>query len=184
LDDVAHYSVAQRLFIIPPLLLGFVVAPLWPAYQQAKARGDHAWIRRTFRRSLWLATAVAVPYVVVAVLAGPWLISRWVGPEFVVTLGQLLAFAAWCLCCCLGGVVAMLLNGLGVLAPQAVLALVNTAVSVALKIYLTKRLALEGLAWGAALSTLTLVLLPGFWLSARALRQLQTQAPSTSDSAS
>lgn len=177
LEDVAHYSVSQRLFSIPPMLLGFVFTPLWPAYQQAKTRGDHAWIRRTFRRSLWLAAAIAVPYAVVAVLAGPTLVTLWVGPDFVLTFGQLLGFGAWCVCGCLAGALGMCLNGLNVLLPQAIFAVVNIGVSILLKVNLTRQLDLAGLAWGGALSTLALTVLPCSWLCWRTLRDLETRHP-------
>jgi O-antigen/teichoic acid export membrane protein len=53
--------------------------PLWPAYSDAKARGEFDWIRRTLARSLG-ATMIftLVPMAVGAWLAQP-LIAAWVG---------------------------------------------------------------------------------------------------------
>jgi Na+-driven multidrug efflux pump len=72
----------------------------------------------------------------------------------------------------------MCLNGLNVLLPQAIFAVLNIGVSILLKVYLTRQLDLAGLAWGGALSTLVLTVLPCGWLCWRTLRDLDTR-PST-----
>ena len=51
---VAAYAVPQKLFSVVSLGIGMATGPLWPAYGEAIARGDVAWVRRAFRGSLWL----------------------------------------------------------------------------------------------------------------------------------
>ena len=56
---VADYAVVAKLFLIPTVLVGLALGPLWPAYREALSRGDVGWVRRTFRRSIRLSLSVA-----------------------------------------------------------------------------------------------------------------------------
>jgi len=47
LDDVAQYSVVSKMFEGVLMVFGLAVTPLWPAYGEAKARGDLHWIKKT-----------------------------------------------------------------------------------------------------------------------------------------
>ena len=47
-DAVAGYAVPERMFSLISTLLAMALMPLWPAYAEAAARGDHSWVRRTF----------------------------------------------------------------------------------------------------------------------------------------
>src|SRR5262249_5896009 len=44
---VTPYNLAQRLFNLFSVIQNAFMLPLWPAYSDAKAKGDFAWIRRT-----------------------------------------------------------------------------------------------------------------------------------------
>lgn len=76
---VTPYNLAQRLFSLFTIIQNAFMLPLWPAYSEAKARGEFDWIRRTLARSLG-ATLIftLVPMAVGAWLAQP-LIAAWVG---------------------------------------------------------------------------------------------------------
>jgi O-antigen/teichoic acid export membrane protein/glycosyltransferase involved in cell wall biosynthesis len=49
---VTPYNLAQRLFNLFAVIQNAFMLPLWPAYAEAKARGEIGWIRRTLGRSL------------------------------------------------------------------------------------------------------------------------------------
>jgi O-antigen/teichoic acid export membrane protein len=74
----AVYATLQRLF--GPLAHAHAVAlnPLWPAYAEARSRGDAAWGRHAFRVSLVVTLgAVAVAAAIAALL--PWITPLWLG---------------------------------------------------------------------------------------------------------
>jgi len=50
-EAVAELSVGARLIGMIPVVLGFALTPLWPAYGEAIARGDSVWVRRTLSKS-------------------------------------------------------------------------------------------------------------------------------------
>lgn len=76
---VTPYNLVQRLFNLFAVLQNTFLLPLWPAYSQARARGEFDWIRMALRRS-YEATVFGciVPLVMCACLA-PWIIPLWVG---------------------------------------------------------------------------------------------------------
>ena len=58
---VAAYAVPQKLFGFVSMVVSMAIGPLWPAYGEALARGDVAWVRRVFFGSLWLTLGITVP---------------------------------------------------------------------------------------------------------------------------
>lgn len=57
---VTVFNLIQRLLTPFVQLQTLALAPLWPAYAEAVARGESAWVRRKFRQSLALAAGLWV----------------------------------------------------------------------------------------------------------------------------
>jgi O-antigen/teichoic acid export membrane protein len=77
---VTPYNLAQRLFNFFAIIQNAIMLPLWPAYSDAKARGDYGWIRRTLFFSLRAGLfAVILPMAAGALFGRP-VIRLWVGP--------------------------------------------------------------------------------------------------------
>jgi O-antigen/teichoic acid export membrane protein len=118
---VTPFALPQRLLGLTTLALASLLQPLWPAYSEAAARGDFPWIRRTMRRSMFLATAVTVPFCLAMGFAGQPIIRAWSGSaEAVPDLWLLWGLVAWYLFQGLLYPLSMLLNGLDRLKGQAV----------------------------------------------------------------
>ncbi len=76
---VTPYNLAQRLFNLFGVVQNAFMLPLWPAYAEANARGEIAWIRRTLSRSLFATlTLTILPMAVGASFAND-IIRLWVG---------------------------------------------------------------------------------------------------------
>lgn len=94
---VTGYTLLMRLF--SPFQQGqmILLTPVWPAYTEAHAREDHAWVGRTFRR-----TIAAFLLLAAGVCAAAWqaklIFGLWIGPG-AVDIGRRLAAlaAAWCI---------------------------------------------------------------------------------------
>ena len=150
--QVGIFNVAYRLMTLPLQLIQIFTFPLMPAYGEARAREDWAWIRVTLRRSL-MASVVGISCMVLAmvVLARP-IVRLWVGPgmepdqNLVFTLG-LYVFVA--------GMVtpaSVMLYGLERVGPQALFASVNAFATVALGLWLTRQWGLSGMASAMAIA--------------------------------
>ena len=106
--SVAQYAVVAKLFSVAVLLSDVALAPLWPAYGEAMARGDLHWVRHTLARSVQLAALASVLFAVLLVVGGNEVLARWVGPGFSAPLALRLGFGTWAIVATLGMAVAMM----------------------------------------------------------------------------
>jgi O-antigen/teichoic acid export membrane protein len=156
---VALYAVPQKLFGFVSSVVSMAINPLWPAYGEAIARGDVAWVRRAFFGSLWLVLAITVPVCTALVLAGPWILRVAVGKTFHAPMSLLVVLALWGVVSAVSTAISMLLNGAGVLKLQSITAVIASLCNLALSIYFTRRLGVAGVCLGSILAQL-LIMLP------------------------
>jgi len=164
---VAEYAVPEKMFGLVSAMLAIALAPLWPAYGEAFACGDRAWIRRTFRRSLLLATATAAVAAAGLVALGPWLMARWVSDAVAPSFMLLLGFGVWKTIEAGGNAAAMYLNGAGVIRFQLVIAIVTALTAVVLKVVLVDGIGVSGAVWASSLAYLIFAAIPTFVLLRR-----------------
>ena len=157
---VAEYSVASKLFMIPTLLVGFALGPLWPAYREALSRGDVRWVRRTFDRSIRLSLSLAGLVSAALVVIGLPLIAVWVGAAVQPSFGLILAIGIWTTLSAAGTAVAMLLNGVQVMRFQVITAVLMATANILLSIALTVRIGIPGVVWGSIIAYSVFALAP------------------------
>ena len=169
---VAAYAVPQKLFSVVSLGIGMATGPLWPAYGEAIARGDVAWVRRAFRGSLWLALAITVPLCTILALAGPWILRVFFGRSLHAPMLLLAVLAVWGVVSAVSVVTSFLLNGAGVLKAQAITAVFASLINISLSIFLTRRLGAMGVCLGSIITQLVITLPVCFVLIRRLFRNL------------
>ena len=161
---VAAFAVPEKLFSFVAIVVGMAIGPLWPAYGEAIARGDVAWVRRVFLGSLRATLAFSVPLCTLLVLAGPWILRVAVGKSFHAPKSLLVALGVWGVVVAVSVPMAMLLNGAGVLKAQAVVAVVASLVNLALSIILTRRMGVIGVCLGSIITQITISLPLYSWI--------------------
>jgi O-antigen/teichoic acid export membrane protein len=159
-EATARYGVAMKLFQIMPMLMTFLHAALWPAYGEAMARGDVDWVRRTLRRSLWLAAIASGGTSMVVIAIGQPVIRWWLGPAVVPTLLMLVAMGTWTTISVVSNALGAFLNGAGILRAQAMAALLMMVANVGLSILFTRWVGASGVVWGSVVSQTVFVLVP------------------------
>lgn len=160
-DEVTQYAVPWQLFMIPPLILGPMLMPLWPAYGEAIARGDVSWVKTTLYRSLVIGLLITVPAATFLVLFGTQVIHFWVGPEVTPPFLLLLGLGLYTII--LHGIdfpIGMLLNGANALKFQAVVASLSAIVNLAASITLAYLIGLPGVIFGTVISELLFATIP------------------------
>ena len=157
---VAEYAVPEKLFGLITLALAMVLAPLWPAYGEAIARGDHAWVRRTLKRSLLMALGLAAITSVCLLSAGPFLIRVWIGETIEVSFLLLVALAAWKVVEAGGNAVAMYLNGAHVIGLQVASAVAVAVSALMLKILLIPIMGVAGAVFATVIAYIVFAALP------------------------
>lgn len=159
---VAAYAVPQKLFGFISLVVGMALTPLWPAYGEAIARGDVAWIRKAFMGSLWLSLALTVPSSLVLLLAGRRILAFFFGKSLHASTLLLAVLALWAIINSVSNSVGILLNGLGIMRIQMFVAPVASGINLAFSIYLTRRYGVVGVCLGSLVAQCGLTL-PLYW---------------------
>ena len=147
-EAVATFAIPDRMFAMVGVILSLVLTPLWPAYGEAAARGDIAWVRRTFWRSLVVAVSIALVLAVIFVLLGPTLIYWWVGDAVAPPFALIAALGTWKVIEAAGNSIAMFLNGVNEIAIQAMFAITTAIATVVLRIWWVQDYGLPGAMFG------------------------------------
>jgi len=152
-------GIAAKIFGAAQAVVIVALMPLWPAFGEALARGDHRWARHALWRSVGLSFGISLLGAgALLAIANP-VIGLWLGQGTVLPVGLLVANAVWLVLQSVGNVFAMLLNGAGVIRFQIAVSLSYAAVAVALKFWLASRLGIAGIVW-ATVASYALLLLP------------------------
>jgi len=153
-EAVPDYAVPARLFGFISLAVAIIVQPLWPAYAEAAARGDAAWVRKTFLRSLVIAFGVSVCVASTLFLLRGVVFPLWTAAHINVESKVAAALAVWCVVESCGVALAMLLNGLKVIRFQMATAFAHTVLSIPVRYLFLQKFGL----WGLPAATTTVYL--------------------------
>ncbi len=169
-EAVSDYAVALKLYTLPAMFLGMLVIAQWPAYGEAKTRGDADWIRQTFRRTLLRSLALTLPIAALLAVFGDSLLRLWAGPDVNPPTGLLLGMSLWCVLLVAGNVISSLLNGLHVVRFQVICASLMASANIALSILLVQRVGIAGAIYGTLVAYTLFSLLPCWYYCWRHLR--------------
>jgi O-antigen/teichoic acid export membrane protein len=172
-NKVAAYAVTSRMFGFVPMLLGFVIMPLWPAYGEAFARGDVEWLKRTLKRSLLLVLSIALPVNAILVLAGQSILKLWVGAQVTPTMTLLITIAISQTLMAVASAVSVFLNAINVLKIQAICFASMAVVNIVASVLLTRRLGVPGVVYGSILAQCVCWMLPAAFFVPKLLKSLR-----------
>ncbi len=159
-ESVALYAVAFKLFTLPSIILSLFLNALWPAYAEAKSRGDKEWVYKSFLKSLYYSTAIVLPLSLAMLFGGKWIIEQWVGPTIKPTWDLLIGLFLWSVLTIFGGNFAALLNGMGVIRFQVITGVSMAVVNILLSVWLVQKIGVSGVIWGSVLSLVLIMYLP------------------------
>lgn len=171
-EAVAQYAVPEKMFSVIPILLGMALAPLWPAYGEAMSRGDSQWIKKIFKKSLFLALSFSSISVIILIFSGHTLLSLWVGRDIHPPFLLLLGFGLWKVCEACGVALAMLLNGANIIRIQVILSSLFATISIFLKTLLIEKIGIAGAVWATVIAYTFIIILPYSFLFPRLLRRI------------
>lgn len=157
---VTPYSVTWRLFTYT-MIFQIVAAPsYWPAFAEAFARGDKAWVRRSYSANFKITVASSLVLVIPLIFFGQWIISKWAGSAAVPSFSLLLWMGVWSVIYGAMSSQSCLLASAGRIRAQAVYASVAAGVNLILSIILVQRLGLTGVIMGTIVAFLVCVVVP------------------------
>jgi O-antigen/teichoic acid export membrane protein len=157
---VADYSVYERVFGVGSNLMLVMLLPIWPAYAEAWARKDTAWVRKTLKRSLALSVGISTAFGVLIVLLGPLIVSLWTRKDVPVQPIVLYWLAIWCVVQCTQNALSMLLNGLHVIRVQVISSILVACLAIPLKFLLVRDVGPAGAVLASSIAVTSLSLIP------------------------
>lgn len=168
--QVTPYSVTWRLVGLAAVLQSLVFSALWPAYAEAHARGDRAWIRQTFRLVMRGTLVFNLTGAGALILFGRSVIRWWAGEAAVPSMALLGLMALWTVISGCMTAESCLLAAVGRTHLQGGLSVVAAAVNLALSIGLVQRIGAAGVITGTILSYLLVLVVPQSVLVRNVLR--------------
>lgn len=158
--EVTPYSVTWRLAGLAAVLQTLIFPALWPAYAEAFAKGDYAWIRRTFATTMKGVMALNLFCAASMVLLGRTLIRVWAGPVAVPSFRLLIAMSLWILVNGFMSMESCLLAALNRTREQAGLSIVAAGLNIALSLALVRHIGSLGVIGGTIVSYLVVLVVP------------------------
>jgi O-antigen/teichoic acid export membrane protein len=171
-----QYAVPLQLFALAPSVVTMLLIPLWPAYGEAVANGDIAWVRRILRVSVAISAGVTGSASVFLLVFGNAILRVWVGPQISPTFSLLAGFAAWAVLSNVFATISTLLNGATLMKFQVISASVMAPVSVVSSVILATYFGVAGVIWGTVLAYAACSAIPILWYLPRAFAELQRRA--------
>jgi O-antigen/teichoic acid export membrane protein len=174
---VTGYNILVRLF--GPFQQGQIIllTPVWPAYTEAHARGDHGWVSRTFWRTVAAFGALSLGLVFVACLTRP-ILMLWIGPSAASVAPALTwLVAAWCLLQMAAQPFVYYLTGIGMLRRLAWTATPGLLIAVAALFCGIRWASEEGVVEAGCVGIAVALLPPLVWETIRSMRQHEHEEP-------
>lgn len=135
---VAAFALTQRLYFIATQPVIVFNSPLWPAYADADARSDHAFIRKTLFSAAKLTLAYSLVTVGALFAFSQPILRHWTSGGIEPAMSLVFALGVWAVLEALGNCFAMFLNGTGIVRPQVIVVIVIVAVGLPLKLLLAQ----------------------------------------------
>ena len=156
IEFVTPYSVGQRAFSQLIGVLVLVTASLWPAFGNAKALGDVAWMERIYRKVILYSLLIYGAVFILLAIFGRTLFVLWVGERSAPSTLLICAIGFNYLLILWTNNHAVLLNALGVIKKQVFVMSLHAVAVVGLNIYLVQKLGTIGMAIGGSLAYLSI----------------------------
>lgn len=158
--QVTPYNVTWRLVGFAAVAQGLLFPALWPAYAEAHARCDYAWMRRAFSITVRTTLALNVAFAFALLIAGQWLIRWWAGPSAMPSHALLAAMGLWAVISGCMTTESCLLAAVNRTREQGVLSVLGAAVNLGLSIFLVQRVGAVGVIGATILSYLLVLVGP------------------------
>ncbi len=166
--EAGVFATTMKLIALPLGLSTLFLTPLWPAFADARNRGDIAWVRTTYARAVRVGLLFGIGTALALLLTGRWLVEQWTQGQVSPPRELVWAGAAWVVVYMVNQPQAMLLNGLHVEGFQVRTVSVTVAANLALSVVLTQAVGVSGPLLGTVISQVLFTLLPTtFWLRRR-----------------
>lgn len=162
---VSSFAIIQKLTIILGLAQ-LVISPMWPAFGEAMARGEHVWARRALTNILIFSLLFGIFAGFIILVFGVDIIAIWAGRLMVPNESLLAGFAAFSVLMSIGGSLSVFLNNGEYLRRQAFIFIVASIMSILLKFVLVAYWQdASGAIWGTVIGYSLFFVVPALFIA-------------------
>jgi O-antigen/teichoic acid export membrane protein len=159
-EAVTQYAIPYQMFSLSLVIFNIIIAPLWPAYGEAIARGDISWVRKTLTRSLRLILLTTGLVSIFLIILGNKLLYLWVGSKISPSLPLNLGLGIWMVLLTVGGAMSILLNAANIFRFQILFTSLTLIFSIIFKCIFVHYFNIPGIIWGTLLAYLIFFIIP------------------------
>ncbi len=159
-SEVTQYAIPYQMFNLGLVLFNILIAPLWPAYAEAIARGDMHWVQRTLGRSLKLVLLSTGPMSLFLIIFGNHILNLWVGPKIHPPMLLNVGLGLWMVVLTFGSAMSILLNAANVFRFQIIFIALTLIFSIIFKCFFVHYYKLSGIIWGTILAFIIFFIIP------------------------
>jgi O-antigen/teichoic acid export membrane protein len=162
-EQVTPYAVTWRLVGYASVLQSLLVPSLWPAFSEAYAGRDLAWIRTTYRRVMRATVLTVSSAALFLGFAGRWIINVWAGKAAVPSSALLWGMCFWIVLLTITINQGALLAATQHLQLQTIYSSLAAILNLILSIVLVQHIGANGVLLATIISYLVFIVFPATW---------------------
>lgn len=143
-ESVTSYNIAYKYMGIAMMAYNIILAPLWPAFTDAKTKNDFDWMRKVYKKMSTLYM-FSVLIMVIMVLIAPWVYDVWIGTKADISYMMTLFVCIYVIIQNWDGLQVNLINGIGTVKLQTYVTTLGLFLHIPLSLYLGKVLHFQAL---------------------------------------
>lgn len=141
--QVTSYNLAYKYLNVAMLVYSLIVAPLWPAYTDAYAKKDFAWMKATlFRMNKIMLLSIGA--CILMVFISPFVYNIWFGDKAEVSFVMTIIVAVYTCVYCWMNLNATVIVGMGTVSLETVINIIGMIVHIPLSLFLGRYIGAYG----------------------------------------
>lgn len=142
-EIVSVYNVAYKYLSVATMLLTIIMNPFWPAFTEAKIKGDFQWMQNVYIKLQKMFLLFLIGIIIMVVLS-PIAYKIWIGTRLYIPWEWTLLIAIYTIVNCWDSLHVYIINGLGVLKLQTYVVLIGIFVHIPFSYYLSHSVGAKG----------------------------------------
>lgn len=142
-EIVSVYNVAYKYLSVATMLLTIIMNPFWPAFTEAKIKGDFQWMKNVYIKLQKMFLLFLIGIIIMVVLS-PIAYKIWIGTRLYIPWEWTLLIAIYTIVNCWDSLHVYIINGLGVLKLQTYVVLIGIFVHIPFSYYLSHSVGAKG----------------------------------------
>lgn len=134
-EMVTKYAIISKIYDTGTNLFSILLIALWSAVTYHIAQNNYQWVKRKIRQLLVFWSAFSVGVIIVSLLFNS-IIEIWLGKQSIYYEPELVAvFGLYCIITALSSIFANVLNGMGIIKLQLLLAIIEAVLNIPMSIF-------------------------------------------------